>query len=175
MICETCDQTDVLVAGGNAWGAVAAWAVGKVTSNTALVDVAIEGMEENANNFKGAVGAQIVGGLKMPEEAPTEVVVESAQHPEAVQHIQEAQAAGHPSVLTVNRPVAPANRRAAQEGTKIVKGKDRDEYPPAMTTEGGKGASVKHIDPHDNRGAGASIRRQCTHVKDGGKIRIVCK
>jgi hypothetical protein len=32
--------------------------------------------------------------------------------------------------------------------------KDRDEYPPAMFNEGG-GASVRKINPSDNRGAGA--------------------
>ena len=35
--------------------------------------------------------------------------------------------------------------------------KDRDEWPMAMFKEGGEGASVRYIDPSDNRGAGSSI------------------
>ena len=37
-------------------------------------------------------------------------------------------------------------------------GYDRDEYPPAMSEEGGYGASVRYIDPADNRGAVALSR-----------------
>lgn len=49
---------------------------------------------------------------------------------------------------------------------------DRDEYPPAMFKEGGEGASVKHIDPSDNRGAGACIGSQCRDISNGQKVEI---
>jgi hypothetical protein len=60
-------------------------------------------------------------------------------------------------------------------GTKPEKGKDRDEYPPAMFKEGGKDASVWKIGSSDNRGSGASMGHQCSSVKDGYQVRIVCK
>ena len=46
------------------------------------------------------------------------------------------------------------------------------EYPPAMFKEGGKGSSVRHINPSDNRGAGACIGVQCRQFPNGTKIRI---
>ena len=52
-------------------------------------------------------------------------------------------------------------------------GQDRDEYPPAMFEEGGSGASVKHINPSDNRGAGSSIGHQMSDVNDGDYVQIV--
>ena len=58
------------------------------------------------------------------------------------------------------------------KNTKPVSGKDRDEYPPAMMKEGGKGSSVKAIDRSDNRGAGACMGAQCRGLPDGTKIKI---
>ncbi|WP_423227658.1 NucA/NucB deoxyribonuclease domain-containing protein [Rodentibacter trehalosifermentans] len=52
---------------------------------------------------------------------------------------------------------------------------DRDEYPPAMFREGGKGASVKHISPSDNRGAGRCIGNQCKNLSDGDKVKIIIR
>ncbi|WP_370643172.1 NucA/NucB deoxyribonuclease domain-containing protein [Bordetella sp. LUAb4] len=49
---------------------------------------------------------------------------------------------------------------------------DRDEYPPAMFQEGGQGASVKHINSRDSRGAGACIGAQCRELSNGTKIQI---
>lgn len=47
-----------------------------------------------------------------------------------------------------------------------------DEYPPAMFGEGGKGASVRPINPSDNRGAGSTIGHQLREYPDGTKIKI---
>ncbi len=44
--------------------------------------------------------------------------------------------------------------------------------PMAMFREGGTGASVKHIDPSDNRGAGSSIGAALQDLPDGTKILI---
>jgi hypothetical protein len=100
------------------------------------------------------------------------VTVSRSRHPESAQHIKDAQAAGHPKTVTVNRGGAKANRAASLKGIKPQSGKDRDEYPPAMFQEGGQGASVRHIEPSDNRGAGSCIGAQCRHLKDGDKVRI---
>jgi RHS repeat-associated protein len=107
--------------------------------------------------------------------APKTVVIDSAKYPESAAHAAAAQAAGKPSVLTVDRAGAAARRSDAMQGTKPTPGKDRDEYPPAMFKEGGKGASVQPINPGDNRGAGASMGHQCSSVSDGDKVRVVCK
>jgi hypothetical protein len=53
-----------------------------------------------------------------------------------------------------------------------VPGKDRDEYPPAVFKEGGRGAQVRPINPSDNRGAGASIGQQIKDVPNGDKVKI---
>ncbi|WDU48619.1 NucA/NucB deoxyribonuclease domain-containing protein [Taylorella equigenitalis] len=71
-------------------------------------------------------------------------------------HIEEAIKAGHANIVTLGGN-SKANRRASLRGIDRIKGLDRDEWPMAMFKEGGEGASVKHIDPSDNRGAGSSI------------------
>ena len=103
---------------------------------------------------------------------PHPVEISRAKYPEAAQHISDAQRQGHPKVLTVNRAGAAQNRKDSLAGYPTVKGKDRDEYPPASTAQGGKGASVRYMDPKDNRGAGSSMGHQMKNVPDGGKIRL---
>ena len=103
---------------------------------------------------------------------PKEVTVDANKHPESAQHIEDAQKAGKPGTLTVDRGGAKDRRRESLRGTPTTKGKDRDEYPPAVTKEGGKGASVRPISPRDNRGSGSSIGRQLRGVPNGTKIKI---
>ena len=103
---------------------------------------------------------------------PKLVTVSAKKHPEAAKHITDAQKAGMPKTLTVNRKGTNSNRKEALKGTRKTKGKDRDEYPPAVSNEGGKGASVRTINRKDNRGSGATIGNQIRDVKDGEKIRV---
>ena len=103
---------------------------------------------------------------------PKTVTVPAARYPESAAHIADAQSAGYPSVLTINRPSARQQRVESLRGTPVREGADRDEYPPAMFLEGGRGASVRHIDPSDNRGAGACIGAQCSGLPDGSRVRI---
>jgi hypothetical protein len=100
------------------------------------------------------------------------VVVSETKYPESAAHIRQAQAEGKPATLTVDRSGAAANRRASLGGVERRKGLDRDEYPPAMFQEGGKGASVKYVTPADNRGAGACIGAQCRGLPNGSKVEI---
>ncbi len=102
-----------------------------------------------------------------------DVVVPSDKYPESAGHIQDAQNNGQPDVLTVDRGGARGRRADAMNGQPTVPGQDRDEYPPAMFGEGGKGASVRPISPTDNRGAGACIGAQCRDLPDGSRVRIV--
>lgn len=101
------------------------------------------------------------------------IYISSKKYPQSAKHIKDAQKAGAPKTLTVDRAGAAERRKAALQGKKTEPGKDRDEYPLAMTKEGGKGASVRNIEKGDNRGSGACIGAQCRGVKDGEKIQVI--
>ena len=116
--------------------------------------------------------AQEVCGVSKSEPV-RDVVVPSDKYPEAVGHIQDAQDKGQPAIVTIDRAGAKGRRADAMKGQAVVPGKDRDEYPPAMFGEGGKGASVRPISPPDNRGAGACIGAQCSDLPDGSRVKIV--
>lgn len=109
-------------------------------------------------------------------DRPTDVIVHRKQHPEAVVHIEHAQRNGQPTVLTLDRTHASERRGASLRGINDPsrpKGRDRDEYPPAMTREGGQNSTVHFIDAHDNRGAGATIQHQTRNLPDGTRIRVL--
>ena len=100
------------------------------------------------------------------------VYIDPDKYPEQAQHIADAQESGQPSVLTVDRQGAKENRKESLAGVPTSPGKDRDEYPPAISQEGGAGASVRPINSSDNRGAGASMGNQLRDVPDGGKFQL---
>lgn len=100
------------------------------------------------------------------------ITVSRSRHPESAGHIADAQSAGMPAQLTVDRSGARSRRAAALRGTESKSGLDRDEYPPAMFREGGQGASVRSIASSDNRGAGACIGAQCRGLNDGDRVQI---
>jgi RHS repeat-associated protein len=104
---------------------------------------------------------------------PKDVYIDPNKYPGSAGHAADAQAAGKPDVLTVDRPGKSDNRSDAMAGHPAQPGTDRDEYPPAVTREGGAGASVRNIDPSDNRGAGASLGNQIRDVPNGGQIRVI--
>jgi RHS repeat-associated protein len=101
-----------------------------------------------------------------------DVYVSPSRYPETAAHIRDAQAAGHPQILTIDRANAAANRADAGRGAPRQPGHDLDEYPPAMTVEGGVGASTRSVSAADNRGAGAAIGNQCRGASCGARIRI---
>ena len=80
-------------------------------------------------------GAKRLGALKAANIAK-EITLSRSIHGEAAAHAADAINAGHPSVLTINRPGSRANRRAATGKLDKVAGKDLDEYPGAMFREG---------------------------------------
>lgn len=100
------------------------------------------------------------------------VTVSRSRYPESAAHIEEAQAAGQPSVLTIDRAGAAARRAAALKGVPTKAGFDRDEYPPAMFGEGGAGSSVRYVTPSDNRGARACIGAQCRILPDATHVQV---
>lgn len=106
------------------------------------------------------------------EDCPCErtLTISRSMSPLAAQHIADAQAAGQPSVLTLDRPGAAARRRASLSGIATAPGMDRDEYPPATFLEGGAGSSVRLIPRSDNRSAGGQMSAQLSGVPEGCQI-----
>ena len=100
------------------------------------------------------------------------VTVSRSRFRESAGHIEDAVSAGRSNTLTIDRAGSTARRREALRGTETKRALDRDEFPPAMFQEGGRGASVRHINPADNRGAGACIGAQCRTLPDGTRVRI---
>lgn len=108
---------------------------------------------------------------------PRDVIIQRSRHPEAASNIENAQRNGQPTVLHIDRAGA-AERRAAATGSVRLNPKpaphyERDEYPPAFTREGGHNANVRFINPHDNRGAGGTMRAQTRDLADDSKIRVL--
>jgi len=109
---------------------------------------------------------------KAAADVAKEIVLTLSKHGEAAEHVAAAIAKGHPDVLTINRAGTAANRQAATGGIAKVAGKDLDEYPPAMFSEGGSGASVRAINSSDNRAAGACIGNACRGLPDGTRVQV---
>ena len=101
-----------------------------------------------------------------------DIQLSRSKYPESSKHIEDAIKDGHPDILTINRPGAKNNRKNSLKGKSKVSGKDLDEYPMAVFEEGGTGASVRAIDPSDNRGAGSSLGHKMRPYPNGTKIRI---
>jgi len=115
----------------------------------------------------------MAGRTDAPEQAVfcfTVVTVSQAKSPQSALHIIDAQAAGHPYILTIDRMGAKKRRAASLRGIPTRRGEDRDEYPPAVFAEGGEGASVRYIPANDNRSAGAQIGNQLKSRPDGCNI-----
>jgi len=111
-----------------------------------------------------------------PPDAVKDVNVSRRRSPEAARHIEEAQAAGHPDTVTIDRRGARPRRRGSLEGLPAAPpGFDRDEYPPACCAEGGAGACVRPIPRGDNRSAGGQLGQQIKDVPDGSRVRIKTK
>jgi len=110
-----------------------------------------------------------------PDHDFTDVTISRKRSPEAARHVEDAQAAGHPDVVTIDRSRARPNRDDSLRGVPAAPpGFDRDEYPPACCAEGGAGASVRPIPAGDNRSAGAQLGSQLRKLKvpDGARVRI---
>jgi RHS repeat-associated protein len=106
------------------------------------------------------------------EQVDKEIAISKERFGPAAEHIERADAARGSDVITIERTGADARRAEAMAGKETKSGLDRDEWPPAMSAEGGAGSSVEYIDPKANRGAGACIGNQCRGLPNGSKVRI---
>src|ERR1700742_2359867 len=73
------------------------------------------------------------------------VELSRTKYPLTIDHIEDAQAAGQPALLHVDLDEADRHRDQSLEGWPTKSGYDRDEYPPAMSREGGYGADVRYV------------------------------
>ena len=94
------------------------------------------------------------------------------RYPYTADHIVDAIAAGEPKILRVDRPGADANREESLRGIPTRQGYDRDEYPPAVSREGGAGADVRYVPSSDNRGAGTVMGERLHAYCDGQRFRL---
>jgi hypothetical protein len=127
-----------------------------VVAATTLVTGTVAIMTHNWSN-RSSESAPAATPAPAAAAGPKDVYIDPTKYPAAAGHAADAQAAGHPEVLTVDRGGAADRRAQATAGQATEAGKDRDEYPPAVTAAGGKVANRKTIPSSDNRGAGASV------------------
>ncbi|WP_455578855.1 NucA/NucB deoxyribonuclease domain-containing protein [Capnocytophaga cynodegmi] len=102
-----------------------------------------------------------------------EITIKKSDYPETAQHIEDAIAKGHPVTVEIQRKLAVENRKAAVNNHPTKKGFDRDEWPMAMFSEGGTGASIRYINPSDNRGAGSAIGNALSNYPDGTIVKFI--
>jgi hypothetical protein len=103
-----------------------------------------------------AVGAATAGDQPATASAATcvhqhsAVVVSLAKYPHIVAHIRAAIRRGRPVLLHIDRRHADQHRAKSTAVLPTKAGYDRDEYPPAMSREGGMGADVRYVNSHEN-------------------------
>lgn len=115
----------------------------------------------------------IAGGVtKVTVQIPID---QNTKFYKTARHMRRGVKRGHPTTLTINRPGAAANRAASLKGIATKSGKDRDEYPPAMFTQGGAGAHVRLIKAGDNRSMGAHLGNLLQPYTDGTQVKFKFK
>jgi Deoxyribonuclease NucA/NucB len=100
------------------------------------------------------------------------VRISARRYPYTTAHIVAAIAAGEPQMLHIDRAGADANREESLEDIPTREGYDRDEYPPAVSREGGAGADVRYVPSDDNRGAGSVMGDRLEAYCDGQRFRL---
>ncbi|PTM53240.1 RHS repeat-associated core domain-containing protein [Desmospora activa] len=106
------------------------------------------------------------------EDVDVEIFLSKDNFPETAQHIQDAIAAGYPSIVTIERTGADQRRSEAVSQLPPRSDKDRDEWPMAMFAEGGKNADVRYIDPNDNQQAGNFVGQALRPNANGTRVRF---
>lgn len=103
------------------------------------------------------------------QTTPLAVVVnlDDQKNDDTIAHARAAVIAGKPRMLHIARALADAHRNASLRGIPTKRGFDRDEYPPAASAEGGRGADVEYVESSDNRSAGSRMKIQLRLYCDG--------
>jgi hypothetical protein len=100
------------------------------------------------------------------------VRISAKRYPATADHVRDAIAAGHPRILHLDRAGADANRARSLAGIPTRRAYDRDEYPPAVSREGGADVHVRYVPSADNRGAGSVLGDRLEHYCDGQRFRL---
>lgn len=134
----------------------------------ALVDILV-GTNLNENGTV-EVGKMTIDNVTEDDE-PVELgeflegddVTESREHAREVGAIEGV----------IDRAGSKARRRGRLKGIETEKGKDRDEFPPAVIKpDEGTTVSVKRIDRSDNRRSGSRLGKEIDGLPDGTRVRI---
>lgn len=129
---------------------------------------------------KAAVGLAAVavlgsGALVVTHDAPScrtqahpaVVDLDNRRHIHVLDHAWDTIDKGHPQVLHLDREGADENRQQSLRGIPTKPKHDRDEYPPAVSREGGRGAHVRYVGSRENRSAGSVMGRQLRRFCNG--------
>lgn len=121
-----------------------------------------------------AFTAQNCAGQAAPAEPGVSgtLTISLRQYPNVGDHARDAMAAGESKVCTIDRDGADDRRKDALRGHRTAPGKDRDEFPPAVCKEGGRGADVRLVPSAENRSQGAWMSGQLRKWPDGTRILI---
>lgn len=116
----------------------------------------------------GVVAVQQIERLRVDEEVPG---LNDHKHRHILDHIWDAERGderqsvpssrdGKPEARLLHWDPEDAEKHRAQslKGIPSRPNQDRDEYPPAASREGGKGADVRYIDDSENQSAGAKMK-----------------
>jgi hypothetical protein len=95
---------------------------------------------------------------------------DDTRHNNIIDHAFDARRVVHPRTLRIARDEADANRKASLQGIPTQRGFDRDEYPPAMSDQGGEGASVRYIEFRENRSPGRLMGERLRPFCDGQRF-----
>lgn len=123
------------------------------------------------------LAAATAGRVRRAAEAavcrPDRVVcVSASRFGQAARHIADAQRAGAPRILRVNRTGVAQRRAAATSQLLRLPGVDRDEYPPPFARSVGQAVSVRYIDPFSNRGLGSSLGAATRRLDDRARFLV---
>lgn len=93
-------------------------------------------------------------GCKLQIRPPVKIEVSAARWPHIADHVADVRK-HYREVLHLDRAGADENRSQSLAGFPTRKGYDRDEYPPALSAEGGEGANVRYVIASENRSQGS--------------------
>lgn len=89
------------------------------------------------------------------------------KYPHILTHAWDAIDKGKPRQLHIDRGDADLHRSESLKGIPTKHGYDRDEFPPAMSSEGGTGADVRYVKSAENRGSGEVVGHALSKYPDG--------
>lgn len=105
---------------------------------------------------------------------PVRVRLSRRRWPAIADHVADVRRR-FPLVLHLDREGADENRRESLRGVRTRPGWDRDEYPPAVSAEGGEGAHVRLVPSSQNRSSGAYVGNRLRPFCDGQGFRLVVR